>query len=323
MKIGIAGAGSIVPTFLESQVKVEGLTPYAICASRRSKEKMECFAAQYGIERIYYSYQEMIADEALEGVYVAVPNHLHYEFTKLALERGLHVICEKPFCANANQLKELIALAEQKQLFLFEAISNQYFPNYQRVKELIPELGRLRLVTMNFSQYSSRYDAFLQGKIAPAFDPKQNGGALMDLNVYNIHFVVGLFGEPEKVQYFPNIQRGIDTSGVLVLCYEDFTCTLTAAKDCGAPLRITIQGDKGCIMSDCAPNSFEAFSFRKNGADVTEFVLNTHTERLYYELDAFAAMVREGSWTWCQRQLEQSLTVQKILDKAREISDLA
>ena len=83
----------------------------------------------------------------------------------------------------------------------------------------------------------------------PVFDPACCGGALMDLNLYNVHFVVGLFGEPMSVSYHPNLYRnGIDTSGILLLEYPDFLCQCTGAKDCAAPGSVQLVGDKGRIL---------------------------------------------------------------------------
>ena len=84
-------------------------------------------------------------------------------------------------------------------MFLWEAIINQYVPNFYKIKELLPKLGKIKIVECNFSQYSSRYNAFKEGNILPAFDYTKSGGALMDLNIYNIHFVVGLFGKPMNI----------------------------------------------------------------------------------------------------------------------------
>ncbi|MGM9537938.1 MAG: Gfo/Idh/MocA family protein [Candidatus Onthomonas sp.] len=317
LKIGIAGAGSIVPTFLSAQAKIPGLVPCAICASPRSRERMERLSQQYGISKIYYSYEDMLCDPSIEAVYIAVPNHLHYQFARMALERGLSVLCEKPFCSNARQLEALIWLAEQRRLFLFEAVSNLYFPNYEKVRELLPELGALRIVEMNYSQYSSRYNAFRRGEVLPVFDPRKSGGALMDLNVYNLHFTVGLFGKPAAVQYFPNLQRGIDTSGVLVLQYPGFICTLTAAKDCKAPCRISIQGERGCIYSDCPSNSFERFTLSQNTGEAVVYALNAEKERLFYELLTFSELVSAADFETCREQLRHSLDVQRIVDEAR------
>ena len=97
-------------------------------------------------------------------------------------------------------------------------------------------------MNINYSQYSSRYDAFKRGEIAPAFNPEMGGGALRDLNIYNIHLLVGLFGKPHRVEYLPNVERGVDTSGILVLDYGNFKAVAIGAKDCSAEIRSTIQG---------------------------------------------------------------------------------
>ena len=127
-------------------------------------------------------------------------------------------------------------------------MTTQYLENYNKIRELLPRIGRVKLVQCNFSQYSSRYDAFCAGETPVSFDPECAGGALMDLNVYNISYIVGLFGEPNQVHYLPNMERGIDTSGILTMEYNSFKAVSMAAKDCGAPARYVIQGTKGYIL---------------------------------------------------------------------------
>ena len=113
---------------------------------------------------------------------------------------------------------------------LFEAMNIHYLPAYCSLKEELTQVGQLKIVSLNYSQYSSRYDAFKNGQVLATFDPTKAGGALMDLNVYNIHTLVGLFGKPKKVYYEANIERGIDTSGILTLDYGDFKASAIAAK---------------------------------------------------------------------------------------------
>lgn len=317
MKTGIAGAGMIVPTFLAAQKQIPELEVTAVCGTARSKDKLEKLAREHGIAKAFCDYDEMLACPDLSVIYVAVPNHLHASFVRRAMLAGKSVICEKPLCSSLTQAKELAALAEEKGVYLFEAITNQYFPNYRKVKELLPELGAVKIVEINYSQYSSRYDAFRAGEVLPVFDPKKSGGALMDLNVYNIHFILGLFGEPKEVRYFANVERGVDTSGVLVLCYPGFVCTAIAAKDCKAPCCINIQGDQGCITSDSPSNVFEHFHFGKNNGPDRFYELNEIKERFYYELRAFVEMVKTGDRRLYREQLQRSLAVQRILDEAR------
>lgn len=199
---------------------------------------------------------------------------------------------------------------------LFEAISNQYLPNYKKTKELLSELGDIKIVQLNYSQYSSRYDKFKQGEIAPVFDPKKSGGALMDLNVYNIYYIVGLFGVPKNILYTANVEKGIDTSGILILEYSTFKCVAIGAKDCKAPLSINIQGDKGYIHSESAANCYDDFMFAKNFEEEMRYSLNDNKHRLYYELEEFLELYENENYDKFYEYNEKSLIVMKIVEMA-------
>ena len=104
----------------------------------------------------------------------------------------------------------------------------------------------------------------------------------------SIHFVTGLFGEPTGVHYFPNIEQGVDTSGILILEYPSFKCACIAAKDCAAPLSVNIQGDKGCIFSHSNTSRFPEFSYQENGKEAVPYELVKDVPVFYDELRAFA-----------------------------------
>ena len=319
MRVGITGAGMTVPWFLEAAELIPEMEIGALFARKEEKRKELC--EKYHIPAAYDSYEKLLADESLDVLYLPLPNSLHYSFAKQALEAGKHLIMEKPFTVTYAEAKELAELAESKGLLLFEAVTNQYNPNYEKVRELLPGLGDMKIVQLNYSQYSSRYDAFKQGIIAPVFDVNKAGGALLDLNVYNIHFVVGLFGEPSDAHYYPNMERGVDTSGILVLEYPGFQCACTAAKDCGAPLSINIQGDKGCIFSHSNAGRFEEFSYQENKKESVHYALvDTQRSVFYDELRAFTDYWVRDDRAEFQKRLEQSLIVMKVLDRARGIA---
>ena len=247
MNLGILGTGSIARTMAAEFAKVPAFHCAAVCS--RQKATGEALARSFGIPKVYTDYDAMLTDPDIELVYIATPNSLHYAQTKAALLAGKNVLCEKPFVPTVAEADELIGLAKERHLFLFEAITTAHHPNYALVKEHLPDIGPLRIVSCTFCQYSSRYDALLSGQVPPVFDPACCGGALMDLNLYNVHFVVGLFGEPMSVSYHPNLYRnGIDTSGILLLEYPDFLCQCTGAKDCAAPGSVQLVGEKGRIL---------------------------------------------------------------------------
>lgn len=317
MKLGIAGAGAIVPDFLAAAARLPAWEVAALCGTPRHREQAQALGAAHGIPAVVTDYAQMLRDPSLDFVYIAVPNHLHYAFARQALEAGRHVICEKPFCSNLRQARELAVLAEARGLYLFEAISNQYLPNYEKTRALLPALGRVRVATLNFSQYSRRYDAFCQGALPPVFDPQKSGGALMDLNLYNLYFLVGLFGAPQSLHYFANLERGIDTSGVLLLHYPGMQASLTAAKNCAAPCLVQLQGDRGCLRCDGPANSYASFTFQPNGGEATAYALNDAPERLYYELARFADIFVRRDRQACRDAMDRSLLVQALLDGAR------
>lgn len=317
VKTAIIGSGKIVPDFLDAASHIPALEIHTIWGREQSVQKLQHFQTTYQIPNYCHDYNQLLKNPDIQAVYIALPNHLHYAYAKCALENRKHVIMEKPFTSTCAQAEELVHLATEKHCILFEAISNQYLPNYKRTKELIPLLGDIKIVQLNYSQYSSRYDQFKQGIILPAFDPAQSGGALMDLNVYNIYFVVGLFGMPEHISYHANLEKGVDTSGILIMEYPHFQCVCIGAKDCRAPLSINIQGDRGFIHSDSASNVYTDFVFAANDCAAPQtYSLNQDMPRLYYELEVFAEMVNNCDFEKAARFNRRTLEVMDILDRA-------
>lgn len=317
MKIGIVGAGTIVPYFLNGVASVEDVTVIAIAGQESDLDVMNSLKKEHGITHVFIDYTNMLESD-IDTVYVAVPNHLHYQFAKEALKMKKNVLLEKPFAATFEQAKELVELAREQDVILFEAISNQYLPNYIKTKELLSQLGDIKIVQLNYSQYSRRYDLFKEGQILPVFDPKKSGGALMDINVYNIHFIVGLFGEPDKITYIANVERGIDTSGILTLEYATFQCVAIGAKDCQSPVSVNIQGDKGYIHSDSPSNGYDKFTLGTNIGEQTSFELNEKSNHLCYEIEQFHDLVYHQNRETASKLNEHSLEVARILDEARK-----
>lgn len=315
MKLGIVGAGMIVKDFLTMTPLLPEIELKAITGTPHGMDNMEKLQMQYGIDRVYTDIDECLANEEIDTIYVAVPNHLHFAFAKKALEAGKNVICEKPFTLNLAELKELAELAQTKQLISLEAITNQYMMNYQKIKEAVPTLGEIKVIECNYSQYSSRYDAFKAGEVLPAFNPKFGGGALMDINIYNIHFVVGLLGAPSSVKYLANIEKDIDTSGILILNYPDTKVVCIGAKDSTATIRSTIQGTKGSVIVNGATNVLDNFDIEsKAGIENFDFKQNSH--RMYEEFKAFQRIIAEKDLKEAALRLQHSEEVLRVVEQA-------
>lgn len=315
MNFGIVGAGMIVKDFLSFSHELPEIKLEAIVA--RNIENLKNLQNTYNIKQIYTDLDECLSSPRIDTIYVAVPNNLHYSVAKKALEAGKNVICEKPFTLNYHETVELFELAESKNLILIEAITNQYLPNYLEIKENLSQIGNIRLVECNFSQLSSRYEAFKKGIIAPVFDKNQGGGVLGDLNIYNIHFVVGLFGAPKNSEYYPNIVREVDTSGILILEYDEFKVVCIAAKDTYNNSYANIQGDKGLIKVIGTLNEVPNYIIKNNEVEM-KVNKNIHKHRMYSEFKKFIDVIDNKDFDFMQKQKEHSLAVMEIFDKSRK-----
>lgn len=316
MKLAILGTGKIVEEVLPVLKEINGIELSAILSTPRSIEKAEKLAELYAISQASSDYDSILANPDVDTVYVALPNHLHYDYAKKALLAGKHVICEKPFTLTLAEFEDLAKIAEQKNRILLEAITNQYLGNFASIKANLAKLGDIKIVECNYSQYSSRYDAFKRGEIAPAFDPAKGGGALRDLNIYNIHLVVGLFGKPERVQYLANMERGVDTSGILIMDYGNFKAACIGAKDCSADIKSTIQGNKGSIAVLGPTNSMPELSLSLNGQSLTMINENSLNHRMHDEFVVFQAIIEHEDMTATKLALDHSHLVMEVLDQA-------
>lgn len=317
MKIGTIGTGEIVEKFLGAVEINQGAKCVAVYS--RKAEKAEKLGEKFHIDKYYTHIQQMWEDEEINFIYIGSPNSLHYEYAKEAMEHGKNVICEKPFTSNAEELKKLAALAKEKNLFLFEAITTIHLPNVKYIKENLSQIGEIKIIRCNFSQFSSRYVQLMDGQMTNVFDLNFSGGALVDLNIYNIHFVMNLFGTPKKVMYLANhYKTGIDTSGIAILEYDGFLAECCGSKDSECENSCEIQGSKGFIRVNSQCSYSNSITLQKKGCEAEEYNIQEIDNALYYELREFIKIYREKNLTLCYELLEYSVEVMSVLDKARE-----
>ena len=311
MKLGIVGGGSIVREFLSEICPVSGVSVTALFARR--KEVREELSSAYDIPHTFGSYGEFLTSDAYDTAYIALPNHLHFSFAKEALLAGKHVILEKPFTTTLAEAEELFSLAEGKNLFLFEAISNIYHPNFLRMKAALPSIGEIISARVDFSRRSRRYDEFLAGKIHSAFDPEQAGGAQMDLGVYNLHLLLGLLGVPQTAVYTPKRVQGVDLAGETVLTYPTFTAHSLCAKDETKNDGILIKGTKGSLASLDLPNDLFHLFIQRNDGESEGYYEPSH--RMTYEWNSIPKYI-DGKNTAAMKQAKNAtLAVMNILSK--------
>ena len=317
IRLGTIGSGFIVHNILDAVKPVDGIRCVAVYS--RTTEKGQPLAEKYGVEKVYTDMDAFLADEEINCVYVASPNLLHYEQTKKALLAGKHVLCEKPFCSKLEQAKELVSIAKEKGLFLMEAVPTTYLPNYLVLKENLAKIGKIKLVQGNFSQYSSRYDAFLRGEMPNIFNPEFAGGCLMDINFYNVYLNVALFGLPKRAVYFPNIAEiaKVDTSGVLIMQYDDFVSENVGAKDTWGENFFLIEGEKGYIYADGGSCSLRNLRVVTKESEET-FWGQEDDERWAYEMKYLTKLLLADDYETIYKKLEITLGAVEVMEQARK-----
>lgn len=245
IKYGVIGSGWIAEEFVMGAQTVDGLEFAAMYS--RTREKGEEFAKKFGCDTVYTDLEEF-AKSDIDAVYIASPNLLHYEQSKLILECGKHVLCEKPITVTPDEFEELFALAQSKNLIYTEAIMMMFSPHKNLLKNALEKIGKITTAHFDFSQLSSKYKALKNGENPNIFNPKMKTGCLRDLGIYCYYPAVEFFGLPEKISASAGfIETGADGYGTAVLDYPDKQVTLTYSKIGQDYLGSQIFGDKGTI----------------------------------------------------------------------------
>lgn len=244
-KVGIIGAGWIADKMAEALAPLDDYCVHAI--SSRSLEKAKVFADKWNIAKAYGCYEDMVADNEIDLVYIATPHSHHFPHTMLALEYGKPVLVEKAFTANADEARILIETARSKGLFITEAIWTRYMPLSHKVKEIMDSgiIGEPRLLTATLCYMMEFKERILR--------PDLCGGALLDLGVYALNFARMYFGT-DIVRTVSNCQMGptgIDLQECISLCFADGKmANLQAGTLCLNDRQGIISGTEGYIRVD-------------------------------------------------------------------------
>lgn len=252
-KISILGCGSIArmmaKTLRMMRDSGEPVELYA-CAARDFSRAKE-FAEKEGFAVAYGSYDELVDDPQVELVYIATPHSHHAEHMKLCISHGKPVLCEKAFTANAQQAREVVALAKEKNVLVAEAIWTRYMPSRRIIDDLIKscEIGDVRLVMANLHYAIENVPRLRLPELA--------GGALLDVGVYTLNFACMVLGEdPERVESSVEMMdTGVDRSESVTLYYPGgAVAQLTAGTACRSDRHCLIAGTKGYITVENVNN---------------------------------------------------------------------
>jgi len=266
---------------------------WELCAVfSRTAEKAQAFAVKSGSPEYYDDIAEMLGKSGADAVYIASPNSLHVEQTRLCLERGISVICEKPLSFRYGELRGLYEMAESKGLFLFEAYRHINNPAFTRLKDAVDTIKPVRSAVLTYNQYSSRYAAFLRGENPNVFNPEMGGGALADLGVYPVSLAAALFGKPVAVKAVLNkLSNGVDGAGCIIMDYTDFHAAVSFSKNSADAASNQICGENGTVVIDKSAELEKIVVAKRDGTSEDCSIKSPYENKLAAEADVFAEII--------------------------------
>lgn len=316
IRIAILGAGRIAGTMAatlrDMKEKNQRYCCYAVAA--REGKRAEAFAGKYGFEKAYGSYEEMLSDENVDLVYIATPHSHHFTHIKMCLEHGKHVLCEKAFTVNAEQAREVIAIAEERHLLLAEAIWTRYMPMRDTVSEVLESgvIGRPFMLTANLCYRITNKERIVRPELA--------GGALLDVGIYPLNFAVMAFGNnitgvESSVQM---LETGVDAQENITLKYTDGRMAALTASACGISDRKgMIYGEEGFLEVENINNPQSATIYNKNYRAVKTILCPPQVSGYEYEVLGCLDAIEAGK-TECEKMSHSEIIrMMELMDEIR------
>lgn len=312
MNIGILGAGRIAHTLAKTMKEMPDVNLYAIAS--RDLENAKTYAAQYGIEKAYGSYEELVSDPKVELIYICTPHSHHFDHMKLCIEHGKPVLCEKAFTMNAAQAKEIIALAREKKVFLAEAIWTRYMPSREMINEIIASgiVGRISFATCNLS--------YAMADKPRIHDPHLCGGALLDIGIYGINFMdMHLGRDIDRIESSVLIKNGIDEAESMTIFYKDGTVGVSVHNIFGRSDRKGIfYGETGYIIVENINNPQCIDVFDDNDQLIKHIEVPAQITGYEYEVQECIDCIRAGKTESDSMPLDETIYLMERMDALRK-----
>ena len=287
-----------------------------VAVGSRSLERAQVFAAAFGVERSYGSYEALVADNEVEAIYVASPHSEHHDHASLALDAGKPVLVEKAFTRNAAEAAAVIETARRQGLLAVEAMWTRFLPHIDVVRRCLEDglLGEVVAVQADHGQ--------LLYPVGPRrlADPALAGGALLDLAIYPISFAHSVLGEFSAVEATGTLaETGVDASeSVAVIAPNGAIGTLCSTMLAKTPCTAAISGTAARLEIDgwfYQPNTVRLLDLDDRETDRYETPTREHG--LAYEAAEFARLLAQGRTESDLLPLNETLRIMQVLDEVR------
>ncbi len=313
IKWGIMGPGLIAHKFVKGLLTIEDTQIIAV--GSRDKIRAESFSKQYGIEKSYGSYQELVSDPDIDIIYVATPHPFHKDCVKLCLNAGKAVLCEKPFTLNAKDTRELVVLAREKKLFLMEAMWTRFLPTIKKTRKWLQEgaIGDVQMLKADFG-FGGEHDP--KGRL---LNLELGGGALLDLGIYPVSFASMVYGtQPEIIKSLADIgPTGVDEKCAMLFGYDNGKmASLHVSFKMDLINNAWIFGTNGNIIIDNFINPSGAILTLSNGQKETFKALDQYSGYQFEALEAIDC-IRKGKIESDIMPLDESIAIMETMDILR------
>jgi Predicted dehydrogenases and related proteins len=313
---GIIGLGTIAEKFAKTVSAMDSKKNILAAAASRDMNKAADFAKRYGIDTYFDSYEKLFESGSVDAVYISTPNNLHFENCMAALTAGKHVLCEKPFATDANKAEELYKFAEEKGLFIMEALWTFHLPLLKKTAEMLKGgiIGDVEYIRADYgfiAEGARRERKFRSGL---------GGGALLDVGIYNIGFAKMMYGrDPVDINTSCILNEyGTDSFGNMLAKYSDTEfASLTSSIGLKMNTEGVIYGTKGRIYF---PDHQKAEYMRVllNDGTETEYKSPFELTGFEYQIDECLRCIEQGMSESPYYTHEQSIQVMQTLDMTRE-----
>ena len=313
MKVGFLGAGHISEVVAPTLAALPGIECYAV--SSRSLEKAQKFAETYGFEKAYGSYDEMLADPAVELVYVATPHSHHFEQMMLAIAFGKNILCEKAFTINAQEAELIRFSAARQGVFVAEAIWPRYMPSRKVISDVMNSgiIGTPNTLTANLS-----YDIDQVERIR---NPELAGGALLDIGVYGLTFALMHFGKDiDRVESSVQMtETGVDGMETITIFYKDGRmAVLTHSIYCRSDRKGMIHGDKGYMVVENINNPQSLSVYDLQDRLLVHYDFSDQISGYEFQFQECAQAIAEGKKESDSMPMEETVFVMELMDSLRK-----
>ena len=311
--VGIIGAGHIALKMASTLAALPRTHRYAI-ASREMRKAMT-FAKEQGFERAYGSYEELMDDPKVDLIYIATPHAFHFEQAKASILKGKPVLCEKAFTANAAQAEELLKLAEEKQVFIAEAIWTRYLPMSRTIAELVRNgaVGTPYLLSANLGYAITNRERLVRPELA--------GGALLDVGVYTLNFAAMVFGTEilSTTSTCVKMDNGLDAQDSITLVYPgERMAVLNSSMLARSDRQGIISGDGGHMIIDNINNPQSIKVLDGNYQTVAEYHAPSQVTGFEYEVNACIEALDKGLLQTLDMPHDETLRIMRQMDALRK-----